>query len=123
MAENQGVAAALQLDDEILENLATAQTRIENMRDAASALATNFESVAESAGSLVANLKGSGVSVKEILDTDGTIKELAVVSDAAEKVGAKGAASLAKVDKALEKNRKKIEKTKQAIATSPAPRA
>ena len=116
MAENQGVAAALQLDDKILENLATAQTRIEKMRDAASALATNFESVAKSAGSLVENLKGSGVSVKEILDTDGTIKELAVVSDAAEKVGAKGAASLAKVDKALEKNRKKIEKTKQAIA-------
>ncbi|MBO7684814.1 MAG: hypothetical protein J6Y20_04605 [Lachnospiraceae bacterium] len=116
MAENQGVAAALQLDDKILENLATAQTGIEKMRDAASALATNFESVAKSAGSLVANLKGSGVSVKEILDTDGTIKELAVVSDAAEKVGAKGAASLAKVDKALEKNRKKIEKTKQAIA-------
>lgn len=116
MAENQGVAAALQLDDKILENLATAQTRIEKMRDAASALATNFESVAKSAGSLVANLKGSGVSVKEILDTDGAINGLSIVADAAEKVGATGAASLSKVDRALEKNRKEIEKTKQTIA-------
>lgn len=115
MEENQGVAAALQLDDKILENLSTAQTRIENMRDAASALATNFDSVAKNAGALVANLKGSGVSVKEILDTDGAITEMSIVADTAEKVGATGAASLSKVDRALEKNRKEIEKTKQTI--------
>lgn len=113
----EGIAAALKIDQPILDQLQEAQGYIETMQGAASSLATDMSSVAKSAGALVNNLKGSGVSVSKILDTDGAIKQMSVVADTAEKVSARGSAAVSKVDVALEKNRKQIERTKAVIAS------
>lgn len=85
----EGVAAALTLDSNILEDLGKAQNKLEAMRDAATGLADQLEKAAGSVTSITTALKGTNMSLKTAVDGEGAIKQIELVADAAAKTGQK----------------------------------
>ena len=83
----EGIAAALKIDQPILDQLKEAQGYITTMQGAASSLATSMSSVATSAGTLVSNLKGGGASLTKALGADEAIAQIGQVADAAAALG------------------------------------
>lgn len=114
----EGIAAALKLDDQILKDLQTAQYRINQMKLSADALAKSFTTVNRELGGIVNTLTGAGKSLNlsASINTEGVVKDFQIVANAATNVGQAGVAAISKVDAALNKNRKEIEKTKKEIS-------
>ena len=86
---NEGIAAALTLDSEILEQLAQAEKRIAAMSDAAEKLEKSFSSLGASVKEMAQGLKGTGVSLNAAFDEQGAVASLKVVSSTITEVGKK----------------------------------
>lgn len=89
---NEGIAAALTLDSEILEQLAQAEKRIAAMSDAAEKLEKSFSSLGASVKEMAQGLKGTGVSLNAAFDEQGAVASLKVVSSTITEVGKKASA-------------------------------
>lgn len=112
----EGVAAALQLDDKILRDLETAQEYLVNMEGAASSLAKSVSSVDTSVKSMTSTLKGAGATFDAAFDETGALKSLSVLMGTVEKVGQSATNTGNKIDKAFERVEQRVEKTKRKIA-------
>ena len=111
MAQQEGVAAALRLDDKILNDLKAAQERITAMKNAADGLAKSFESIGRSASDMAQGLKGTGVSFESAFDSSGALKSIKLISEAVVNVSKKASAVKQNFDYTAE-----IEKTRQKLA-------
>ena len=89
MAQQEGIASALKLDDKILNDLAVAQERITGMRDAAAKLENSFKSIGASVANLAGKINGSGVSLKEAVNAQAATKSISEIGEAAVAVGQK----------------------------------
>lgn len=119
MANNvsrEGVSAALQIDDKILEQLERAQKSVTAMKEAADGIAASFSKVGAGIQELAQGIKGTGASLQAAVNEDGTLKSLSLIGEASDAAGKRGAAAGSTIEKAVEKAGAKIEKTRKKIA-------
>lgn len=111
MAVNEGIAAALTISSDILEQLKTAQERIVAMADASERLSKGFKDLTASVKEMAQGIKGTGFSLEAATDPSGAVKNIKVISEATSAIAQKASAAKKEFDFTNE-----IEKTRRELA-------